>query len=164
MKRIVALMLLCSVLILCLSGCSSGNNSDNEVKEDLSVELQKDSLLVQLMTTYLFEIHADIEPPDDTTKAKINAIKKGKQALHVGFDSSSCYFVGAYCGNAHESEGIDYCCLTDYTWVKYERANEITEKYKDLSFVVAFQINRAAFVTDIMSKDAAVPSMEHFQI
>ena len=101
--------------------------------------------------------------PDTSTAIKIDEIKNGKQALHVEFNKSEYYFVCAYYNTGHNYETIDYCCATNYTWVKFDDPKEVGEKYKDLSFVVAFQINKASFVADILTKDAVVPNIEHFQ-
>ena len=52
----------------------------------------------------------------------------------------------------------------DFVWKArgFNNVNEIVEKYKDLNFVVGFQINKASFITDIITKDATVPNIEHF--
>ena len=101
--------------------------------------------------------------PDTSTAIKINEIKNGKQALHVGFSKSKYYFVCAYYNSGHDDETSDYCCVTDYTWVKFNNANEISEEFDDLNFVMGFQINKASLATDIITKDANVSSVEHFQ-
>ncbi len=158
-KKIIVIVLLCSLLLLCFSGCAVPD--EGEVKGP--VELQSRDALVCTLVKYLHDCRFDYDLPGTSTAIKIEEIKNGKQAIHVGFDPSDCYFVCAYYDGAHEDEGIFYCCVTEYTWVKFGDVNEISEKYKDLTFVVAFQINRALFATDMIEKRAAVPDMEHYQ-
>ena len=160
MRKIVSLILLCFLFLVCFIGCTDTKNNENEV----SVELQKDDDLVLALIAYLQDIFVSHDMLPTSTAIKIDEIKNGKQALHVGFNKSSYYFVCAYYDNAHEYETIDYCCATNYTWVKFESANDISKRYEDGQFVVAFQVNKASFVTDITSKDANVPNMEHFQL
>ena len=180
MKKI-SLILLCSLLLICFSGCTASHNNEeksptesqsNEEKsttessnneEEALTELPNNDALVCTLIEYLQDLFVDHDMPDTSTAIKIDEIKNGKQALHVGFDKSKYYFVCAYYDNTHEDEITDYCCATNYTWVKFESPNEISEKYNALSFVVAFQINKASFVDDILTKDAIVPNIEHFQ-
>lgn len=146
-------------------------DSDGQIDTELShndeekspTELPNNDVLVCALIEYLQDLLVEYDLPDTSTAIKIDEIKNGKQALHVGFDDSRYYFVCAYYDNTHEDETIDYCCATNYTWVKFEDPKEIGEKHKDLSFVVAFQINKASFVADILTKDAVVPNIEHFQ-
>ena len=159
MRKFVSLILLCSLLIVCFTGCTVTHNSE----EKSPTELQNQDVLVCTLIKYLQDLFVSYDLPDTSTAIKINEIKNGKQALHVEFDKSGYYFVCAYYDNTHEDETTDYCCATNYTWVKFENPNEIREKYKDLRFVVAFQINKSSFVTDIITKDATVPNIEHFQ-
>lgn len=159
MNKFISMILLCALLLACVSGCATPYKDE----EKNPIELQSHDVLVCTLIEYLQDLFVDHELPDTSTAIKIDEIKNGKQALHVGFDGSEYYFVCAYYDNTHEDETTHYCCATNYTWVKFENANEISEKYKDLRFVVAFQINKASFVTDIVTKDATVPNIEHFQ-
>ena len=159
MRKIVSSILLCSLLLVCFSGCTFLHNNE----EKSPTELQNNDVLVCTLIEYLQDLFVSHDLPDTSTAIKIDEIKNGRQALHVGFDKSRYYFVCAYYDSTHEHEITDYCCATNYTWVKFENPNEISEKYKDLSFVVAFQINKSSFVTDILTKDAIVPNIEHFQ-
>lgn len=159
MKKNVSVVLLCSLLLVCFAGCTV----PDKYEEKVPTELQSQDALVCTLIEYLHSLFVSHDMPDTSTAIKIDEIKNGKQGLHVGFNSSAYYFVCAYYDNAHEDETTDYCCATNYTWVKFENANEIIERYKDLRFVVAFQINKASFVTDIVTKKATVPNIEHFQ-
>ena len=179
MNKIISFVLLCAILLMCFSGCvyvkehfdkdgankefekTEPENSD-EVGSGTLTELQSQDSLVCTLIEYLEHVHAEHFLPDNSTAIKIDEIKNGKQALHVGFNNSEYYFVCAYYNTVHNNESINYCCVTNYTWVKFNNVNEIVEKYKDLNFVVGFQINKASFITDIITKDATVPNIEHF--
>lgn len=197
MNKIISIVLLCSLLLMCLSSCAYvdkifGNN-DNEPEnpeltppenpngtlpetpdetppeepneEDITpTELQATNDLIAALIEYLKSLSRDYDLPHTSTGMKIDQIKSGKQALHVGFDNSEYYFVCAYYNASHSYETQDYCCATQYTWVKFKNASEISEKYNDLDFFVGFQINKPSFLTDILNEDAPVPPFEHFNM
>ena len=134
----------------------------SEEEED-PTELSPQHDLVLALVEYLRSLTIDYELPDTSTAMKMDEIKNGTQALYVGFHQSECYFVCAYYDHPHKDETLDYCCATNFTWVRYKNPNEISETYKDLHFVVAFQIDKASLVIDIVNEDAAIPGMEHYQ-
>jgi len=181
MNKIISFVLLCALLIMCFSGCaiSNGANGDetpnkenspteNEGKDNTPViiegELDKSSDLVATLIKYLEHMHAENYLPETSIGTKIDKIKNEEQALHVAFNKSEYYFVCAYYNDGHNYEAKNYCCVTDYAWVKFNDADEIREKYNDFNFIVGFQVNKASSVTDIVNKDAPVPSIEHFQV
>ena len=155
MNKIISFVLLCALLITCFSGCKIDTNG--------TMVLQSQDALVCSLIEYLQDLFVDHDMPDTSTAIKIDEIKNGKQALHVAFNKSECYFVCAYYNYGHKDEAKDYCCVTYYTWVRFNDVNKISEKYDDLNFIAGFQINKASSVTDIITKDAKAPSMEHFQ-
>ena len=159
-RKIISFVLLAAFLLICFSGCATPSNDDDVNGPTV---LQSQDALVCSLIEYLQSLFVSHDMPDTSTATKIEEIKNGKQALHVGFNKSEYYFVCAYYNTGHNDEANDYCCVTNYTWVKFNNANEISEKYDDLNFVVAFQINKASLVTDIITKDAIVPNIEHFQ-
>ena len=187
MKKIIAILLISSLLLLSLTGClaedkNKETNAPTETPTDAPVtdnalteepieipdsnddaELSTNDPLVISLVKYLNDTLADHDMPDNSMAVKMDAIRDGRQALHIAFDSSKPYFVCAYLANALDSETIDYCHINEYVWVKYATAEEIAVDYNSLKMVVAFQVNPALFVKDIMKEDAAVPSMEHFQ-
>ncbi len=128
-------------------------------------EFVEDSDLIYELGHFLeYTFHMETDPAIRTVAMRINEIKHGTQPLLVAFDSSSYYFVCAYYhSNTHEERG--YCCSAEYTtWVKYENASDIQNYYNGEKIAVAFQINRASLVTDILSDEASVPEAEHFRI
>ena len=123
--------------------------------DNKGTEIAADDALVIALVEYLNELEVDHDMPAITTADKMDAIRDGQQALHVAFDSSKPYFVCAYSAGGQKSG--------EYVWIKYTDASEITEQCSYLQMALAFQVNPSLFVKDIMTEDAAVPTMEHFQ-
>jgi hypothetical protein len=123
--------------------------------ENKGTELKAEDALVAALVEYLNDLEVDHDMPAITTADKMDAIRDGQQALHVAFDPSKPYFVCAYSADGQQSG--------EYTWLKYANVGDITKEYSDLQMALAFQINPSLFVKDIMTEDAAVPAMEHFQ-
>lgn len=152
MKKIISAILLCVLLLICFSGCAGTQGGP--------VELPRDDALVRKLVEYLGYYSSEFDLTTYSISEKIDQIRDGTQALRVRFDGAEAYFVCAYYGGP---ETDNYDSAADYTWVKYESANEIGEKYKDMELVIAFQVDKAAFVTDIVNGDAAAPGMELFR-
>lgn len=152
MKKIISAILLCVLLLICFSGCAETQGGP--------VELPRDDALVRKLIEYLGLYYTKVDMMSYLISEKIDQIRDGTQALRVRFDGAGAYFVCAYYGGI-ETHVFD--SKADYTWVKYENANEISEKYKEMDLVIAFQIDKAAFVTDIVNGDAAAPGMELFR-
>jgi hypothetical protein len=170
MKKITSLILLVILLTstMILSSCSvadyingvlNNNYNDNNSLEVLS----NDSDLVLALIDYLHLRDADVQISDVTAENKINKIKKGHQNLLVDFKSSSCYFVCGYYNNQHKTESDIFCCANKYTWVKYEDESFIKENYGENKLIIAFQINKASFIVDILSNGETNCVMEHCQ-
>ena len=155
MKRTVVAILLFAILFGLLSGCS--NTAPAELGEE-------DQALILALIEYLEDLLWEYNPVPISFATRVDKIQKGARPLHVGFDASDYYFVCGYYNTTHESEGYHYCCAAEYTWVKFANEKEITEHYKDSRFVVGFRIQKAIFVTDILSETANAPSAEFFQL
>ena len=182
MKKIISILLICSMLFALLTGCSyfdktndggdeTGDvgNKDNISTDDNQDEFHKnyttvDEALICELVEYLQQMYVQYELVSKSVEKKIDEIKECDQPLHVTFDSSSSYYVCAYYNIEHDDEQLSYCCAREYTWIKYENANEITEYHNDEKILVSFQINAATSVRDISSSDSNVPRMEHFQL
>ena len=103
------------------------------------------------------------EPLDSILEAQLNRnLQRGRQVTHVQFDTSNYYFVCAYYRGEHANEDDDYCCRNQYTWVIFEDENHIQEYYKDLEFVVAFQINKTLSAIDIATNEDVTTEIEHY--
>ena len=188
MKKIISIILLCALLLICISGCkNSNNNGDNTEQSSTTVAtsrfkpnlktnppasdtptepqvLDNESELIKTLVKYLQMLNLDILIYHVSLQEKIDSIKGGTEPLYVGFDSSSYYYVCAYYNSAHEREEKDYyCCGAEYTWVRFEKESEIQEYYNDEKFLAGFQLNRSLGVTNILSVEADVPNMEHFK-
>ena len=181
MKKIISFILICSMLLALLTGCSyfdkaneGGNeagdidNNDNDTTDGNQDESNEkyttvDDALICELIEYLQQMYVQYEIVSKSIEDKIDEIKECDQPLHVAFDSSSSYYACAYYNIEHD-EQESYCCARDYTWIKYENSNEITEYHNDEKILVSFQINVAMLVSDISSSDSDVPRMEHFQL
>ena len=137
MKKIVSLILVCSLLLICLSGCkNSNNNGDNTEQSSTTVAISRfkpnlktnppasdtptepqvldnESELIKILVKYLQQlmVHHDLLP--DYLYVKISDIKSGAEPLYVGFDSSSYYYVCGYSNNAFGCLGQEYCSVTN---------------------------------------------------
>ena len=170
MKKLILFVLIISLLSLLLLACSP-NNQEKEtttVEEEEEViptdELDKNSDLILALMEYMEDSLWDYDMDEVTAFQKINAIKSGAQPIHVAFDATDYYFVCAYYNSEHEvREDSYYCCAQEYTWVKYKNETEIQEYYNGMKCVVAFQLNRALIVSDLLPNGRTTPDMEHFQ-
>lgn len=157
MKKNIFILFMALALVVCLAGCT-------RPEDNVGTKLSSDDELVIALTEYMDERFTEHDMPDASTHIKLDKIDSGVQPLHLDFKESSPYFVCAYHNGTHEQEALDYCCKDEYTWVKYENANEIRESYGDLTFIAAFQINAASTVRDIASTESSVPAVEHFKV
>ncbi len=138
------------------------NNQDNPPV--VEGELDKNSELIVTLVDYLNEYWEDCDLPEKTLAGKINDIKSGTKPLHVTFNPDNYYYVCGYYNGSHENEDFDWCCPEEYTWKRYDTEIKIQEYYNGTKCVVVFQMNKALTVTNILSNEAKVPNMEHFQI
>ena len=144
-----------SLLVTTVFAAGSGLPPFEEPVVNNGTELKSEDALVIALVEYLNELEVDHDMPAITTADKMDAIRDGQQALHVAFDPAKPYFVCAYSADGQQSG--------EYTWLKYANVGDITKEYEDLQMALAFQINPSLFVKDIMTEDATVPTMEHFQ-
>lgn len=159
----LCLTLLCS----CFSHTGSFADDDSDTYEQSFAVEDSDTLndeLIDSLVDYLQGLHLQYEIHDTSLSIKIDKIKKGHQPLLVDFDPTDFYFVCGYYNVITEDELFKYRNADDFTWVRFENANEIKEIHDDKNIVVAFQINKALFVRDIASKKAIIPRVEHFQM
>ena len=121
--------------------------------------------LILDITDYLDNYLTQYDMGDNTFAIKLYNIKHhGLQPLFVKFDKDSYYYACAYFNPAHEyeEENYPYCCTQEYTWVKYEKPEQITETFDDMKLVCAFQVNRAEFCHDIGHAGGLSESIEHY--
>ena len=182
MNKIISFVLLCSLLIMCFSGCSISNNPNGKKESDqestpitnvnkgntplaiIEGEMDKNSDLVVTLVAYLEQYTTQYNIKGRSFAQQIDHIKNGIQPLHVAFDPTDYYFVCGYYNPANEHDEFVYCCSKDYTWVGYKSETEIQEFYNGMKCAVVFQINMALTITDIVSNERAIPDIQHFQI
>lgn len=126
-------------------------------------ELDKNHPLIVAVLEYIDDFYVSHNPIFYPLAAKIDFIKQGRQALHVAFNPSNYYFVCGYYNTANKTEENRYSCAEEYTWKIYSNEADIQEYFEDMEFMVAFQINKALSVTDILSSETNVPDIEHIE-
>ena len=125
--------------------------------------MDKDNELIETLSNFLDYYHVLWDRVHISFSAQINAIKRGTQPLHVVFDANDYYYACAYYSPTHDRNESAYCCFSEYTWVAYKSETAIQEFHNGMQFVVAFQINRAASVINILTGEPA-NDIEHFDI
>ena len=158
MKKILFLLFLCSFLVLSLASCSLFDDGH----EKPTVLWQESDELIATLVDYLHSFLTSYDMPDTSLAIKIDDIKDGKQPLLLEFDPSDFYYVCGYYKGTPENESPEYRHTSDYLWLRYEKAEDIREKYRGRTCIAAFRINPAAKVSDIRSENAKVPTFEHF--
>lgn len=160
MKKIILIMFI-SVMILsgivCLVSC---DNKEPVVMRDGEM----DQVIIKTLSQFLDRKHSSgVNVGGKTVEERIDSVKNNKQALHVAVDPKNYYFVAVYHDPVHEhTDGYSCCRPYNYTWVKFFDKEDITEYYGDLTFVAAFQINRAKFVKNIINKKSDTIEIEHY--
>ena len=177
MKKLILILTLIFAITLCFVACEKFEDDSkqeeittNEAagqKEQITLPLlsdeEKEKELISELTEYLKNKNVDFDAGELVRFDE--HVKRGAQPLHVQIDPENYYYMCGYYNATHNyGENPDYCCAKNYTWVKFEKAAEISEAYNGEKFVVAFQINKAAFVNDISPEKSAVPEVEYFQL
>ena len=134
-----------------------------ETWENGPIEAEGNELIAELLDSldYYRSLCHDYMPKN--AERKINGIKAGDQAFIVEFDADSYYFVCGYINPTHEW-AEHYCCGDKYVWVRYKNESEIQEYYDGLKIAIAFQINKALFVNELLPSEKEVDGMEHYQL
>ena len=120
--------------------------------------------LAEHLSSYLCPYAPNFDIVFPTTAKKINFIKDGGQALYVTFDSIDTYYVAAYYYGEHykhefHPNKLGYSdCPVEYTWVRFDTAEEITAYYNNREIAGAFVIRNVSSVADITSENAKVPN------
>ena len=156
MKKFILILLVCVMLVGCLTCFTSCSRRPVELSQD------SDKDIISALCSYLQEPNKVTEVfKDSSLESKIDSVKNGSfQALHVAISPNNYYYICGYYTSDHIENG--YCCAAKYTWVKFFNKENIQEYYGEEKFVVAFQINKAKFVRNITSIWAKTPKFEHF--
>ena len=143
---------------------SSEIETDETTGELTDSSFVPDEELIKALTKYLSEYYAEYDMPETSVAIKIDQIKNGAQPLQLKFNPDDYYFVCAYFETEHEYEDVDYCCVSEYTWVGFNSQEDITESYNGIKFLLAFQINKTEICRDLLPDDRIVPKTEHFML
>ena len=141
------LVFIATLFVFSLAGCeTAGDETDTTTTTDDTVSttggavvepiegaVSLDDDMVDSLKEYLRELPAlqESDPISKTWEDKINEIKAGKQALLVEFDPDSYYYMCAYYSGDYTSEAVFYSNRSEYTWVKFDCAENIQEYYND---------------------------------
>jgi hypothetical protein len=166
MRKIISIILVSSLLLLCLSGCSIFCNGDVNYcpagkTDDRLVD--KNSDLIKAIVSFMTEEDVDGNLPAPDLTYKINLIKQeGAELMEATFNAFDYYFVCAYSDN-HEISSERYDEKAEYSWYRFGSADEIPEYYNGKKCVLAFQINKASSVNNLLINEDA-PNIEHFAV
>lgn len=168
--KIISVILICSFLLLCFSGCSLIDNmlakkdvdadsnitKENEAPTEYPTEftgipIEKDSELISSIVDFLYNKHADHMMTSSGLPAKIHKIKSGEaQLLEIAFDPFEYYFVCGYDSNTNGSfDGYDEERAKNCNWFRFDSADEIPEYYNGEKCAFAFQFNAASSAVNI---------------
>ncbi len=168
-KALLIFLTLAMLLSLCACRTPQSGERQDE-RENIPPEQAMDEEnnlsknLIFSLTEYLKNLHTEYEMPETSFVEKMEQIKNAHSSLHVKFNSSKYYYACAYYGSDHENEAETYCCVADYTWVRYDNEGDIREYRNDAPLVVAFQINQQLFARNIILDDTTNQEMEHYQV
>lgn len=180
------LILFCACILLPFSACEISNSgTDSKETSDTALQteeitgtkeiletasqsetatiLEADSELIIALKDHLKKLHWEYSLPDNSTAIRIDKIKDGAEPILVSLSQSDHYYVCGYYDTTDENEKYDYDHRDEYVWVKYENAKDVREYYGDKPIMIAFQINRAEEVVDLLKSESST-SFEHFQI
>ena len=122
--------------------------------------------LILEITDYMEEQWGFVNPAPTSFSIKLNHIKYyNAHPLLVKFDAENYYFVCAYYNPTHEDpeyESFAFCCVQEYTWVKYDRPEQIAETYNGMRLISAYQVNRAVDCRDIGPAGGITENVEHY--
>ena len=177
-KVLLILLILISALFACEQNVPDGNGnppedesgenqpSDDNTQAEAGIELtDEDSDLISALIEYLKQSIAQVDKASISAEMKIDQIKNGEaQPLLIDVDPNNYYFVCAYFeGCEHQrSEKSRYFCASKYTWIKYESADNIKEKYNSMDCIVAFQLNESSLCKNILTEDEHGNNFVHF--
>ena len=128
---------------------------------DGTVELSDN--LISALSKYFADFFIQPEIIGHSFEDKLNLCKNGRNPLFVKF-SNECYYVATYHTASHENaeyESVMFCCYKEYTWVGFEKAEDVKENWEGKELIGAFQINHQDFCVNIKTGENDV-IMEHY--
>ena len=174
MKRLILILLTCAMLVGCLASCNildpQQNAQSEEPQEGPNKRVYGEDVEEEISTQlsdYLRMLKLDYGLTDYTFENQINSLKDGRVPIFVNFSPKDCYYVCAYYNISHdvaEGDGGIYCCVDNYTWVKFNKSTEIPQRYNDQEIIIVFQINRTDLIMNLLSEEIEPPIIQHFQM
>ncbi len=144
---------------------------DNTANTEPTGPIDEWQVLIDELISYLKyyeseDIKVEMYRVTYTVEDYIDRIKRGAVPLHAVFDAASeKYYVCAYYNfEEGHNEKSSFCCSENYTWVKYDKASDITEYHGEEKFYLAFQLDRAGSVTNILTDETSDIKLDHFQL
>lgn len=166
MKKITACILACVMLLfsmLMLFSCNiipTCNGAFPEKNSDGTLKLSE-GLISRLTDYFKRDTRIEYDLGVRSFEDKLNYCKNGYDPLLVKFVDKS-YFVAAYFDIPEEHVELHfYCCCDNYTWVGFEKAEDVKEIWNGKELIGAFQINPQELCKNIKtgSRDVVI---EHF--
>jgi hypothetical protein len=183
MKKIISFILICSMLLALLTGCSyfdktgeggneSGdietdntnnqNNEENQKPKGEGTPIDKESNPVKSIIRFLYDKNTDHDMIAYNFGSIVYRIKNhGAQPLEATFNAFDYYYVCGYESTAEDKHLREDIRAERCEWVKFDSEAEITEYYNDAKCVFVFQFNRASSVINLLTEDDTL-SVEHF--
>ena len=187
MKKIISFILICSMLLALLTGCSyfdktndggnevgdveAGNNNgekDNgtsgETEENTKtkgIPLDKESDVIESIIDYIRNYYSDHDMPSNSLEWKLERIENEVwRPLEVTFDTFDYYFV---CGYDNDSSNSYYASRAkECNWYRFDSVDEIPKYYNGEKCAYVFQFNKASSIINLLDGQSDVPKMEHF--
>lgn len=187
MKKIISFILICSIVLAFLTGCSyfdktgeggnetgdveAGNNNgekDNvtsgETEENTKAKgnpLDKESDVIESIIDYIRNYYSDHDMPSNSLEWKLKRIESEVwRPLEVTFDTFDYYFVCGYDNDSSDSYFVSRARKCN--WYKFDSADEIPEFYGGEKCAYVFQFNKASSIVNLLDGQSDVPEMEHF--
>ena len=183
MKKIISFILICSMLLALLTGCSyfdktgeggneagdvetdNSNNQNNEENQNPKGEgtpLDKDSDVIESIIDYLYNYYSDHDMGPSNLEWKISQMVYDLwRPLEVTFDTFDYYFVCGY-DNDPDNNHFYASRARKCNWYKFDSADEIPEFYGGEKCAYVFQFNKASSIVNLLEGQSDVPKMEHF--
>ena len=184
MKKIISLILICSMLLAFLTGCSyfdktgeggnetnnnelgNGGNTDGATGETdeapKGIPLDKESDVIESIIDYLYNYYSDHDMGPNNLEWKISQMVYDLwRPLEVTFDTFDYYFVCGYDNDPDNNHFYD-SRAKKCNWYKFNSAEEIPEYYGGEKCAFVFQFNKASSIVNLLEGQSDVPEMEHF--
>ena len=132
-------------------GYVADENTDFSEDKNEDGTLKLDSELIISLSKYLKDFFIEYEIPAFNFGQKLDMCKSDIDPVLADF-GSECYYVVAYY-SADDGHLEDFCCVDNYTWIGFQKAEDIQRTWNDNDFAAAFQINPTEYSIDLKTKE-----------